>query len=260
MPQYNTYMKSPFPGMDPYLEHPSLWTDVHNRLIAALADVLVPQVAPDYYVRLERRAYLMKPDDIVFIGRPDLSVLSETAPQVATAVAPSNGVKTVELPMTDEVGVDYLEVHEVKTGKLITLIEVLSPSNKVNADGRTQYLQKRAQILRSRTNLIEIDLLRSGEPLPVVGDEFMGDYRILICRGHQRPEAQLRAFGLRKPMPTFPLPLLPNEKEPEVNLNQVFHDLYQRARYDLSLDYTQSPVPPLSGEDAEWAKELIAQI
>ncbi|MEZ4713834.1 MAG: DUF4058 family protein [Caldilineaceae bacterium] len=249
-------MKTPFPGMDPYLEHPSLWTDVHNRLIAALADAISPKVAPDYYVALERRAYLLKPDDIAFIGRPDLSVVTER-PRLSTAMAPThNGVIMVDVPMTDELGEDYLEIHEVKSGKLVTLIEVLSPTNKVSKEGREQYLQKRGQVLSTRTNLVEIDLLRDGEPMPVLKRTIDSHYRILVSRGHQRPKAQLYAFSLRQPIPQFPLPLQPHEPEPLVDVNTVLHELYSRARFDLRLDYTQPAVPPLSDADAQWMKSL----
>lgn len=79
--------QTPFPGMDPYLEHPALWTDVLNSLIAAIRDALSPAVAPDYYIGLERRAYLLKPDDIVFVSRPDVAVVKERIP-VAAVTAP----------------------------------------------------------------------------------------------------------------------------------------------------------------------------
>ncbi|MEZ4556474.1 MAG: DUF4058 family protein [Caldilineaceae bacterium] len=143
-------MKTPFPGMDPYLEHPSLWPDVHNRLIAAMADALSPMVAPKYYIGLERRAHLLTPDDIVFIGRPDLAVVREGGALAPTALTEENGVYNVEVPLTDEVEETFLEIHEVKSGKLITIIEVLSPANKLSVRGREQYERKRAQILRSR--------------------------------------------------------------------------------------------------------------
>jgi len=100
-------MPSPFPGMDPYLEHPSLWPDIHNSLIAAIRDELSPQVAPRYYVGLERRAYLFKPDDIVFVGRPDVSIVQPrrqvAAPEMALAIADGPAVYEVDLPMGEEV-------------------------------------------------------------------------------------------------------------------------------------------------------------
>lgn len=234
-----------------------MWTDVHNSLIAAIGDAIVPEVAPDYYVGLERRAYLLKPDDIVFVGRADLAIITDKSPVTTPATSSFNGVMTVEVPMTDEIGEDYLEIHEVKSGKLITLIEVLSPTNKISREGREQYMQKRSQILPARTNLIEIDLLRSGEPMPVVGRTVSTDYRTLISRGHQRPKAQLYGFGVRRSILEFPLPTLPHETEPQVDLNTILHDLYIRARFDLRLDYSQQPLPPLAEDDAAWAQALI---
>jgi hypothetical protein len=246
--------------MDPYLEHPSLWPDVHNRLIAAVADDLSERVAPRYYVGLERRTYLLKADDVVFIGRPDIAVASTTGASVAVSLPTTTSVAVLEVdvPMQDEVSENFLEIHEVKTGKLITIVELLSPVNKLHKQGREEYERKRGYVFRSWTSLVEIDLLRAGDPMPVVGAQIQSDYRILVSRGLQRPRATLIACTLRHPIPTFRLPLLPGDDEPEVALNRILHALYQRARFDLRLDYTQPPVPPLAESDAAWARELIA--
>ena len=252
-------MKSPFPGMDPYLEHPALWPDVHNSLIAALRDVLAEAVAPRYYVALEQRAYLLTPDDIVLVGRPDISVVGERLRRDAAVAPRQNGVLEVELPMADELREDYLEVREVKTGRVVTVLELLSPTNKVNLDGREQYLRKRGQILLSRTSLVEIDLLRLGEPMPLAGTPIHSDYRILVSREWRRPRAELYAFGVRDAVPSFALPLLRGDSEPSVDLNGVLHELYSRARFDLRLDYTEPAVPPLLPEDDQWAAELIGR-
>jgi Protein of unknown function (DUF4058) len=237
--------------MDPYLEHPALWPDVHNRLIAALADDLSERVAPRYYVGLERRTYLLKADDLAVAPASDAPVV---APRRATT---STLVLEVDVPMQDEVSENFLEIHEVKTGKLITIVELLSPVNKLYRQEREDYERKRGYVFRSSTNLVEIDLLRAGEPMPVIGAPVKSDYRILVSRGTQRPRASLIAFMLRQPIPVFTLPLLPDDAEPEVALNRIVHDLYRRARFDLRLDYTQPPVPPLSEADNVWAQELI---
>jgi hypothetical protein len=249
-------MRSPFPGMDPYLEHPSLWPDVHNSLIAAIRDALAEKVAPDYYIRLERRAYFLRPDDLEFIGRPDLGVISpgEPAPRILLPLAEA-GVIEVEVPTRDEVGENFLEVHDTISGKLITVLELLSPVNKLGR-GRQEYEEKRDYILRSRTNLVEVDLLRAGEPMPV-SKRIQSDYRILVMRGSQRPRGQLYTFNLRQPIPSFSLPLLPGAAEPPVDLNVIVHQVYDRARFDLGLDYSQPPVPPLRAADVEWARDLI---
>jgi hypothetical protein len=124
--------------MDPYLEHPALWPDVHNRLIAALADDLSERVASQYYVGLEQRTYLLKADDLVFIGRPDIAVTSATEAlgSAPNPVATSVTVLEVDVPMQDEVSENFLEIHEVKTGKLDTVLELLSPVNKLHRQGR----------------------------------------------------------------------------------------------------------------------------
>jgi hypothetical protein len=255
-------MKFPLPGMDPYLEHPSLWPDVHNRLIAALADDLSARVAPRYYVGLERRTYLLKADDLVFIGRPDIALAATTGESVFASQPATTSVTVLEVdvPMQDEVSENFLEIHEVKTGKLITILELLSPVNKLHKQGREKYERKRRYVFRSWTNLVEIDLLRAGDPMPVVGAQVQSDYRILVSRGIQRPRASLIAFTLRQPIPAFTLPLLPGDDEPEVAMNRILHALYQRARFDLRLDYTQAPIPPLAEADAVWARELITSV
>ena len=178
-------MKSPFPGMDPYLEHPTLWQDVHDRLIAAIADAIVPAVAPNYYVALQRYAYLLGPGGTMYVGKPDVAIARPTLPLVGRAQPiPANaGVLEVEMPMEEEVDENYLEVREVKTGKLITIIEILSPVNKISSEGRQEYLEKRQKILQTRTSLVEIDLLRNGEPMDVIGPPTQSHYRILISLG-----------------------------------------------------------------------------
>ena len=251
-------MPSPFPGMDPYLEHPALWPDVHNSLLAALRDSLSPQVAPRYYVALERRTYLLTPDDLVFVGRPDVAVVRRAAggPPGQTPAVTATAVLEVDVPMADEVAEVFLEVRDVATGQCVTVVELLSPVNKLLGHGREAYLDKRTEILRTRTSLVEVDLLRAGEPMPVVGPTVHSDYRILVSRGARRPRAQLVVWSLRQRIPAFELPLLEGDLEPTADLGAVLHALYDRARFDLRLDYAQPPVPPLAEDDAVWARSL----
>jgi len=247
-------MRSPFPGMDPYLEHPSVWPDVHNRLIAAIADSLSPKLSPKYYVRLEQRAYSIAVDEALFVGRPDVTILT-SRPEQPQTVLPLGDVDVLEvaLPTLDEITESYLEIFDTQTRTIVTVIELLSPANKLNDDGRKTYLKKRYRVLASQTHLIEIDLLRAGEKMPLVKD-VPSDYRILIAHGER---GRLFPFSLRKKIPPFNLPLLPGDPQPTVELNNILHDVYARARYDLSLDYTQPPAPPLNENDKAWAKELI---
>lgn len=117
----------------------------------------------------------------------------------------------------------------------------------------------RKHVFKTRTNLVEIDLLRDGRPMPLtIRQPVESAYRILVSRGATRPRARLYAFGIRQPIPSIPIPLLPKDPEPSLDLNAVLHALYERARFDLRLDYTKPPVPPLGEEDATWAQGILA--
>lgn len=248
--------------MDPYLEHPALWPDVHNRLVAELGNTLGPVLRPRYYVRLEERTYLTEPEGLVFIGRPDLAVERRAAAQAERAGGPSTApspVVLVEVPIADAVRETYLEVRTAEAGEVITVLEVLSPANKIPGRGRALYEDKRAAVLATRTSLVEVDLVRAGAPMRVLGAHAASDYRILVSRGHQRPVAELQPFSVQDPIPVFRLPLRRGDDEPEVDVGAVLRGLYDRAGYDLSLDYRADPVPPLSGASAAWAEAVLRQ-
>lgn len=262
-------MRLPFPGMDPWLEHPGLWPGVHNSLIAAIRDDLASKVAPRYFVDIDQHTYISSTAGDVAAIRPDVLVGRSASkrrhprPRRAPAVAAESeaGVIAVDVEVPVEVRFDewYLEVRTVSRNKLVTVIEVLSPTNKSGGPGRKEYLRKRRRILQTETSLVEIDLLRAGRPMPLANEpSVQSDYRILISRGATRPRANLYAFGLRHPIPSIPIPLLPNDPEPSLDLNAVLHALYDRARFDLRLDYTKPPSPPLDEEAAAWANGVLA--
>jgi hypothetical protein len=258
-------MPTPFPGMDPYLERPGVWEEVHTRLLVAIADALGPQVRPKYRVGVEQRTYLavITPDEYELVGKPDVLVtasrrqaqfVQETAPTVSLAP------KIAELPMPEEITERYLEVRDVVTGEVITAIELLSPTNKLTRDGRAQYERKRTTVLGSATHFIEIDLLRRGEPFPfwVRDGDAQSDYRIIVSRAQDRPQAVVYLFTIRDPIPDIPVPLQPGDAEPSVALNRLLHDVYDRAGYDLAVDYRQSPPPPqMAAQDVQWMQQLL---
>jgi hypothetical protein len=254
-------MPIPFPGMDPYLEHPDLWPDVHNSLISALRDHLVPRLRPRYYVSVEQRTYRAGLTGLTFIGRPDATVVAESRPayRAAPVAATPPRVVTVELPVPDTVRETYLEVRGVASGQVVTVLEILSPTNKLPGEGRNHYERKRMAVLDSLTHLVEIDLLRAGPAMPMFGDDRGAHYRILISREWQRPRADLLPFTVRQPIPDFPLPLQRGEEEPLVPLNALLHELYDRAGYDLRINYRLEPEPPLGEEDAAWADALLRE-
>jgi hypothetical protein len=249
--------------MDPYLEKPGLWKQVHTNLIVDIQRSLAPRVRPKYQVAIEQRNFLALSAGEPLVGEPDVLVIEPTGrPPVALtrngAVAVVNGSYTVSLPEPQQVIERYLEVRDVESGEVITVIEILSPSNKLEDRKRDE--RKRQRVLTSMTNLVEIDLLRSGKPMPMSGNFPQTHYRILVSRALQRPEAQVFPCGLRQPIPDIPIPLRPGEVEPRLPLNQILHALYDSAGYDLFIDYRRPPVPPLSEEDAVWAQQLCTTV
>ncbi|MBI4630411.1 MAG: DUF4058 family protein [Chloroflexi bacterium] len=260
-------MPTPFPGMDPYLEK-WIWEEVHTRLIIALADFLTPKISPKYRVGIEKRTYFQiefrqsKTEDL--LGLPDL-VIAKPKKLHEVMDAPYTVTPIVgRLPTQEEMHEKrerYLEIREVATNQVITTLELLSPGNKRHGEGRDRYEMKRFEILASEAHFIEIDLVRAGDILPMgIPTDAVGDYHIIVSRAQHRPRADVYAFKLRQPIPNFPVPLLQEDPEPTVPLNQLVHELYDRARYDLVIDYAQPLKPPLAKEDQEWANALIKKI
>ncbi|MEL7225759.1 MAG: DUF4058 family protein [Cyanobacteria bacterium J06576_12] len=252
-------MPSPFPGMNPYLEHPDRWPTVHNRLIVAIADFLTPQLLPKYQVDIDKRIYEVTGLNTVFIGRPDVTVQRSRLPRETsqkTVSTPAKSPLQVTLPMVEEVREPYLEVKDAQTQKVVTAVEVLSPTNK-RGDGRKKYLEKREKILRTQTNLIEIDLLTQGEPLPLSGGDIDSHYRVLVSKAARRPTADLYAFNLSEVIPAFPLPLASEDTEPTVELQTLLNEVYQKSGYDYFIDYAQDPTLPFSSQEIDWINTLL---
>ena len=249
-------MEPSFPGMNPYLENPSLWSEVHSWLIVQLARSLNPLLRPKYRAAVEKRVY----DDALLVGIPDVSVFPQSPEAEPSSVVTTTGVLSkpirVTVPLTEEIVERYLEIREVKTGRVVTVIEVLSPKNKRVGEGREKYLTKRQKVLNSTTHLVEIDLLRAGNFMPMT-QAVPSHYRILVSRANLRPEAELYPFNVRESIPEFLLPLQPPDQEPIVNLSEVLGQVYQEAALDLAIDYEKQPVPPLSDSDFQWVQSLI---
>ncbi len=249
-------MLNPFPGMNPYLENSELWHQVHSHLMVGISDFIANQIAPQYRVSIEQRCYQSfdDPQSLVGIKTDDGSAdrRLETSGAVSTLIKPQQ----VQIPIPWEVKEQYLEVREVATKELITVIEILSPANKRSGEGRSLYEAKRVKILTTLTNLIEIDLLRSGQPMAMMGAG-KSDYRILVSQSGDRPHADLFRFDLQQAIPDFPLPLRPESAEVTVDLQSVLNDVYQRGRLDLSIDYAQDPWPELGADDLVWVRELL---
>lgn len=257
-------MPNPFPGMNPYLEHPEIWPGIHLLLISELTKFLSPQLRPKYRVAVEVRLYETAGEKSLLVGIPDLTVkgsqgtTKQPMTNVAVAQSPTQP-QTVQVPVPETIKQGYLEVREVATGEVVTVIEILSPVNKRSGEGRDKYETKRHKIFGSSTHLVEIDFLRKGQPMPVYHSNGQTHYRILVSRGDCRPQADLYAFNLPDTIPSFPLPLKSGDQEPVVDLQVLLNNVYDQASYDLAIDYTQEPVPPLLADERVWVNTVLIE-
>jgi hypothetical protein len=258
-------MPSPFPGMDPYLEG-ELWQEFHETLASAIRAQLMPQLAPKYVALLAKRYLLDRPALGVFdapparLIYPDVHVVAppETGREATPASAGRVAAPTVELPSFVEAPQLSVEIRDVAQRRLVTVIEILSPANKWG-DGAREYGDRRIDLLRTQTHLLELDLLRGGMRIALLGEPPPAPYYVYLSRADRRPFTQVWSLGLRGPLPTLPVPLLHDDPDATLDLQAAIVACFDLVGYDRLLPYTQPPPPPeLAPEDAAWLEELLA--
>jgi Protein of unknown function (DUF4058) len=254
-------MPSPFPGMDPYIES-WIWGDFHASMIAYLRDQLNTRLprqfiaSSDLYVWREE----LSEEESIVLGGPDVQIAGHSPPSDGTAVATVAAPFTSMLPKGLERKQRYLRVVDHEQRRIVTVIEILSPSNKTAHRSGEAYRFKREEYFTSRINLVEIDLLRSGqrpplgEPAPPVTD-----YYLMVCRSWQRSQLSVWPFSIRETLPAVPVPLDPDVQEVVLDLRACMNHAYDSGRYAEQLDYSKPPKPPLREPDATWARELLAR-
>jgi len=260
-------MPSPFPGMDPYLEDPRRWPDVHLNLIAEMEAVLTRDLRPRYYVSAEERVYICDEDDPARkVVIPDLRVTQKPdAPKRAPAAKRTGAVAVAEPVVIttlfeEEIRERRLEIVDTETRGVVTIIEIVSPSNKVlGSRGRASYQRKRQEIMQSNIHWVEIDLLRSGERLFARDADLEGDYFVHVSRVDSRPRGFVWPILLEQRLPVLRIPLKKPDGDAELDLEEVLSSVYDRSGYDMKLDYRSDPVPSLAGEKASWARRLLKE-
>lgn len=256
-------MPSPFPGMNPYFEQAGVWHGFHMRLIVALQDQLSALVLPYYFVGIEEALFVKTTERGELIAVADVAVKRRKRPYPATAPPPTTvatAPMTTLLARAERVALPrkrWLTIRDQRKERIITVIELLSPSNKTPGRDRERYLRKRTKILYSTAHLVEIDLLRGGERPPLDKNPNC-DYCVTISRQFERPRVDLWPLGLRDPLPTIPIPLIPGAAEPRLDLKAALDTAFDRPGYQYRL-YQRAPNPPLSRADAVWAKKIIRQ-
>jgi hypothetical protein len=155
----------------------------------------------------------------------------------------------------------YLEIREHGGGKVITVIEFLSPANKSGGEGQKLYLQKQRELLQSDANLVEIDLLRSGTrviafPEHRIPAQHRGDYLVCVRCAWSERTRELYVASPRERLPVIPIPLRRTDQPVLLNLQGLLDQCYRNGRYD-DIDYTRPPIPALAVEDATWAESIL---
>jgi len=213
--------------MDPYLEG-SLSQSVHLQLSMEIARQLAPKLRPRY-VALTPERFVCESHD---------------APVGLVAQMP------VAIPHVS------VEMRDTANRQLVTGIEVLSPSNK-RGDGRVEYLAKRRHLLLSTAHLMEIDLLREGERVPMQQPLPSAPYFVLLSRVEDRPVMEVWPITVDQPLPPVPVPLLPGDPDVLLDLQQAFTNVYDSIGYDLAVDYTKPLEVPLPAELAGWVADRL---
>jgi hypothetical protein len=251
-------MPSPFPGMNPYIERASVWHDFHESFLPLLREMLTVQVLPRYFVRIDEHMYIheLSANERRFIGRGDLLIpaLTPASPGAAAAGAVLPAPAEVGVPAVDSESLSFVEIRDRDNNELITVVELLSPTNKYAGPDREQYLAKARAVQRRWVHFVEIDLLRCGPRMPWINLPPC-DYCVVVSRYQERPKAGFWPIGLRERLPVIPIPLRLGDADAQLDLQQALHHIYDAAGYAYHI-YHGSPEPALASADAAWAAEL----
>jgi hypothetical protein len=223
-------MPSPFPGMDPYLEEDALWPLFQHQLVLSLYQILLPGLVDRYRARIAQRQYV-------------------TEQALFTSI------------IREEHHEDYIEIRQRNDGRLVTLIDVVSPANKTNPTGRTAYLEKRKESRNVSANLVELDLVLQGEPTLDYSRDGLPDwdYAVTVTRSTQPERYEIYTATLQKRLPRFRLPLAADDRDTVLDLHTVFTRSYDQGGFAARIDYQKDPVTALNSEDRQWLEEVLRQ-
>lgn len=256
-------MRSPFPGMDPYLEQQ--WEDLHTALIAKSRTFIQRQLGGDLVAKIEQRVLVEDAIGYSRAIRPDIYVSESTKPTFSsgsTATAESEGgVRLIEKvePITER----FIEILDISTGgRVITSIEFVSPSNKVPGDGLQKYMVKQDECYQAKVSLVEIDLTRTGTRKLLAhrwrgARQYEATYQASIWWSAYGSSIDLFPMPLEKHLLTLPIPLRVTDKPAMLNVQAVLDECYTDARYDLSTDYGKPCAPPLEGAELEASQSFL---
>jgi hypothetical protein len=254
--------------MDPYLEG-EMWQEFHETLATEIRAQLL-KVLPPHYVALLAKRYVLHRPAIGLMSLPeehrviypDVHVAqtprvreSAVAYETQTFTQPATRIPSL---VAEEVPVMSVEVRDVANRRLVTVIEILSPVNKMG-DGAMEYVEKRGALMGTSVHLLEIDLLRRGGRVLFETDPPPADYYAYLSRFTDRPYTDVWPIGLRDRLPVLPVPLLPPDADVPLDLQRAVDACYELVHYERLLDYTVPPPPPPLGEaDATWLADVVS--
>lgn len=269
-------MRSPFPGMDPYIEACNLWEDFHEELTGEIKAALARSVPGHYVVRFGERSYVALVTSKE-IGQPDRRTSQADAaiacppgkspplgasaaavaelPAVGTAASPVSMRALIEIEFRES----FIEIYELRPERrLVTTVEVLSPSNKrYKSPGWFRYCRKRQAHLEGGANLVEIDLLRAGRRMPMEDPWPDSPYHALVSRKPTAPQCTVWPADCLRPLPEIPVPLSPPDADVPLTLQPMIEAIYERSRYALDIDYRQRCRPRLDPAHAQWLQKHL---
>ncbi|MEZ4939637.1 MAG: DUF4058 family protein [Saprospiraceae bacterium] len=252
-------MKSPFPGMDPYLEG-HLFPDVHNSLAYLIKVQLAPRLAAAYTIQLNTYTVTdTAPEEDIGIMYPDVEVfqkadrVQESAASYGVPVTPETMVLPAIKPI--DIHIPVVEIRDRKNNKLITAIEILSPVNK-RKPGLQPYREKWERLHYAGVHLIEIDLLRRGER-PLAHPYLPKCHYMVALLRAGVGKTQIWAMTVKDPLPVLPVPLKKPDEDSVLDLGQAMKDMYEQGLFEKSINYSELPPPPaFTPEELDWLKSL----
>lgn len=266
-------MKSPFPGMDPFIEARHLWGDFHGHMIVAMQRSIDDQLPARYVARIGERVFFNTEDpevELILRNRmePDVEIVKKTAefstsPASARVAVALADPPQMELPACVEFEdrETFLDIYKLDPDrKLVTSIEILSPSNKRRGSaGWDQYERKRSIFIHGHAHLVEIDLLRRGRRHAMVESWPDSPYVISVLRREKAPVAEIwQAYSLQ-PLPKIPIPLKSPDPDIVIALQPLVEEIYERSRYFDDMKYGEPIKPPLAPDEARFLTGFLAE-
>ena len=226
-------MPSPFPGMDPYLEHAKLWPAFQHQLLACLYQILLPGLVDRYRARVGTRRYVSEMPLFTSIIR-------------------------------DEYSEEFIEIRSRTDNRLVTLLEVVSPANKTTLAGRQAYLDKRKEAVLQRAGVVEIDLVLQGKPTLTYSRDGLPefDHAVSVTRATAPDRYEIYTATIQKRLPKFKLPLAPDDRDTLLDLQAAFARAYDLGGFASQIDYKSEPPGdvPLSDANKAWVDDLLKQM